>query len=309
VLFWHDSPNDEAAFEGIKQALDVTGREYELVRKQADEDDREAARLLEAFKKDRVDLIFAMGTQAALQAAKAVKDIPIVFTAVTNPVESGVVPSWKGSGTNLAGNSNWIDSKTKLRVFRLAVPSLSRLGVLRSKKQNVITAAELSQMRSFLGGLDQGRIEIKEEVVEQVEDIGSTVKRLVEARVQAVWIPIDNLIYENMEKVLKAVQPHGVPLVSTSLKCAKAGAVASVVVDYVMLGKRAVLIALDILDKGKGPGSIPIGTMKGYHVIVNLGAARRCNYEPPLSLLVLADSILQDEAPKEREDGIESRKK
>jgi putative ABC transport system substrate-binding protein len=310
VLFWHDSPNDTAALKGIREGLEETGQPHELLLKQADESRDKALSILETFEQEGVDLVFAMGTQAALIAAETVKEIPVVFTAVTNPVESGVVLSWKGSGSNLAGNSNWIDSETKLRVFRLAVTGLARLGVLRSQKQDVITAAELRDMRGYLRRPDTPRIVIFEEVVEKIEDIESAVERLVENRVQAVWIPIDKLIYENMGVALQAVQPHGIPLVSTSLKGARAGAAASVVVDYVMLGKRAVLIAIEILEEGADPGEIPVGTMNGYHVIVNLEAARRCGFEPPLTLLVLADSILEDvAAPKESENGGNSQDK
>jgi putative ABC transport system substrate-binding protein len=299
VFFWHESPNDMAALAGIQEALEEAKQPYEVIIKQASSDIQEAERILGAFKSKPVDLIFAMGTQAALLAAEHVRDLPIVFTAVTNPKESGVVSSWEGSKSNLAGNSNWIASETVLHVFRLAVPELKKLGILRSKTSGLVSAAELRGMKDYLAKPNVPKITIQEEVVEKVEGIRPAVERLVEAKVQAVWIPIDYDIYKNMEEVLNAVQPHGLPLVSSSLKATRAGAVAGVVVDYKMLGKGAVVIALDILSKGKAPGSIPVGTMKGYKVIVNLSAARRCQYELPLSLLVLADTILEDREPKE----------
>ena len=294
VLFWHESPNDLAALRGIREGLSETGKDYDLIVERADSRKEEAIRILRRFREEAVDLLFAMGTEAALLAAAGVTDIPIVFTAVTNPVESGVVGSWKGSGRNIAGNSNWIGPDTVLHVFRLAVPRLERLGILRSRTTGVVSAAELRGMREYLARPGAPAVAIVEEVADGVTDIRAAVDRLIGSGVRAIWIPIDFLVYENMEKVLETVRPHGIPLVSSSLKGAKAGAVAGVLVDYAMLGKRAVVCALDILEKGCPPGSLPIGTMKGYEVVVNLTAARRCGYEIPLSLLALADLILED---------------
>jgi putative ABC transport system substrate-binding protein len=294
VLFWHDSPNDEGALEGIRKALEETGRNFKLEVGRADSDSRKAKEILDAFKAGPKELIFAMGTEAALLAAEHVKKIPVVFTAVTNPKESGVVVSWEGSGSNLAGNSNWIASETLLHVFRLAVPGLSRLGILRSSTSGKVSAAELRSMRQYLRRPDAPKVEIIEEVVKSEEEITPAIDRLKEAKAQAIWIPIDFDIYHNMDPILKAVKPHALPLVSSSLKGIQAGAVAGVVVDYAMLGKQAVVIALEILDRGTEPGKIPIGVMHGYQVVVNLGAARRCRYEVPLSLLALADAILED---------------
>lgn len=299
VFFWHESPNDEAAFVGIREAFEESGRLHELIVQQAGSDRQRAIEILQQFRSGRVDLIFAMGTDAALLAAEHVVDTPIVFTAVTNPVESGVTPSWEGSGRNLAGNSNWIASETVLHIFRLAVPKLSRLGMLRSKISGVVSAAELQAMKTYLRKPDAPAVEIVEETVDGVKGIRPAVKRLAESRVEAIWIPIDFLIYENMEEVLCAAQPHGLPLVSSSIKGMMTGAVAGVVVDYKMLGKQAAVIALDILERSVQPGKIPVGTVKGFQVIVNIGAARRCNYELPLPLLVFADSILKNGTPQE----------
>lgn len=296
VLFWHDSPNDEAALDGIRQALEAAKKPHELIVRRADSDPEKVKRFLAEFRDLPVDLIFAMGTRAALLAAEATPAIPIVFTAVTNPVESKVVPSWKGSGRNVAGNSNWISSETLLRVFRLAVPDLEKLGLLRSTQEGEVSAAELSAMQEYLGRKDAPKIEIFEEVVARPEEIGAAARKLAASGVEAIWIPIDFLIYNNMDRLKAVVEPLKIPLVSSSLKATRAGAVAGVVVDYNMLGKRAVVLALKILEQKADPGKLPIGTMNAYKVIVNLDAARRCSYELPLSLLALADTILENNA-------------
>lgn len=303
VLFWHASPNDEAALEGIRAGLSEQEQPHELIVRQADSDRSKAARILSDFREQNVDLVFALGTEAALLARQHVRDIPVVFTAVTHPVESGVVPSWEGSENNLCGNSNWIGPDTVLRVFRLAVPGLSRLGILRSTESGVVSAAELVAMKDYLRSKDSPSIDLSEEIVSGVESIQPAVKRLIDAKVQAIWIPIDFFVYQNIDEVLRAVRPHHLPLVSSSQKGARKGAVAGIMTNYPMLGKRALLIARGVLSDGKRPQDFPVGTMRGYQVVVNLGAARRCGYEIPLSLLVLADQILEDTRDGKAEDG------
>lgn len=298
AFFWHDSPNDLAAFAGIRAALKEAGLPHELTVHQSSSDAGRAKVLLGEIRAAGCDLVFAMGTQATLLARAHAGDLPIVYTAVTNPVASGVVSGWEGSGANLAGNSNWIPPETVLRVFRLAVPNLARLGMLRSRNAGVVSAAELSAMREHLAGKDVPNVEVVEALVDDASGIAAGVRKLTEAGVQAIWVPIDITIYQNMAAVRAAAGT--VPLLSSSLQGTREGAVAGVLVDYELLGKRAAAIALDVLRRGRPAAEIPVDTMRSYQVIVNLGAARRVGYELPSSLLVLADVLIDADADRER---------
>lgn len=294
VLFWHESPNDMVALEGIEEALKEKGLPFELQVRQANEDKEKIKGFLKEFRDKKSDLIFAMGTQAALLAKEVEKEIPIVFTAVTNPVVSGVVDSWDGSKNNLAGNSNWIGPDTVMKVFLMATPGLKRLGIIRSKTKGQVSLAELEVMEAYLKNPASPKVKIVEQIAENVENIQPAVEKLINSKVQAIWIPIDYPIYTNLEKILQVTKPRCLPLVSSSLKGARAGAVAGVLTDYKMLGKQAVVIAIKILEDKIPPRDIPILTMQSYQVVVNLSAAKACKYELPLSLLALADLILEE---------------
>lgn len=302
VFFWHESLNDQAALEGIRSAFEVRGRAHEFLVRQASSDPETGQRLLLELQRQKVDLVFAMGTEAALLAKKHVPDVPVVFTAVTNPVESGVVPSWKGSQGNLAGNSNWIDPETTARVFRLAVPRLQKLGMLRSRVSGVVSAAELKDLRGYLQrkGAKREVLEVIERQLEDVSQIKRAVDELADRGVQAIWIPIDFQIYQNADKVLAAARARGLPIVSTSMQAVRTAAVAAVVPDYDLLGQRAAVIALRILEQGVRPRDIPIGTLHSHRVVVNLDVARRCDYELRLSALVLADQIIESQSREDR---------
>ncbi len=171
VFYWHDAPNDDAAFDGVQRGLAAAGYHCEFVVRRAGSDREVGLRQLDELTATSPRLLFALGTQAALLARERVRDVPVVFTAVTNPVESGLAPSWAGTGANLCGNSNWIDSEKVLAAFRLAVPKLKHLGVLRSTAASVVSAAELRQMQRYLRGPGAPPIELIEAVVDKPEEL------------------------------------------------------------------------------------------------------------------------------------------
>lgn len=297
VFFWHDSPNDIATWTGIRAGLTAAGLPAEFVERRADSDAARAVTCLSELRDARCELVFAMGTQSALLAKERLRDVPVVFAAVSNAVASGVVADWRGSGTNVCGASNWIDPANVLEVFRLAVPHLDHLGVLRSKASGVVSAAEVATMRDHLTRPGTRPLELREALASDAADVPRAVRELVAAGVDAIWIPIDLTIYRDIGAVRNALGDARVPLLSTAATGVRDGAVAGTTVDYELHGRRAAAIALDVLVRGRDPGSLPVDRMRSSLVLVNLAAARQNRVELPLSLLVLADELLDPEAP------------
>lgn len=248
--------------------------------------------ILAEFRREGVELIFTLGTQATLLASRHETVIPIVFTAVTHPVRSDIVPSWDGSGRNICGNSNWIAPETLVDVFGRAVPDLRKLGVVRSQDAKAVSGLEVQGMRRFLGTDEAPELRLIEEVVGETEELLAAVRRLVEQEVDALWVPIDLPVYSNLEPIVEVAREAGVPIVASSVKAVERSAVVGAVVDYEMLGERAVVLAISVLEDDVEPGVLPIGTMRGYQVVVNLRAAEQLGVQLPLPLLATADRIL-----------------
>jgi len=293
VFFWHDAPNDEAAFDGIERGLQAGRVRYTLTVRRAHADEVRGAQQLQEIAAMQPRLVFAMGTKAAQLARDYVHDCPVVFTAVTNPVESGIAQSWSRAGGNLCGNSNWIESEKMLAAFEMAVPALARLGVVRSSTPSaVVSAAELRAMQRYLREPQAPRVELFEEVVQTAADLPGATARLRARGAQAIWVPIDNLVYENTALVLGALRDSGVPIVSSAQRASATGAALGVLVDYRLLGERAAAMARRLLRGEVGPPDLRVETMQSYHVVVNLAAAKACAYELPLTALLVADRIL-----------------
>ncbi len=299
VFAWHDSPNDQATFAGIRTGLVQAGLQVEFVERNAGGDALLAERLLTELRSMKCDLVFALGTQAALLAKEQLRDVPVVFAAVNNPVAAELVPTWSGTQGNLCGASNWIAPESVLAVFRLAVPELRRLGMLRSEKDSLVSRAELATMRAYLAKEGAPPIEVFDAVVPHVDLVEPAVRELLLRDVDAIWIPIDHSVYKNLDLVQRALAGRHVPLVTTAAAALRGtaanAAIVGAVPDYPLHGRRAAALALSLLRDGKQPHELPVDRMSGCLIVANLAASRRQDFALPLSLLALADEIIEPE--------------
>lgn len=296
VFLWHDSPNDLATLVGIRSGLALAHLESEIVERHARSDPAAATAALADLRQQRCDLVFALGTQAALLAKDALTDVPIVFAAVSDAKASGVVPDWTGSGTNVCGASNGIAPGAVLEVFRLAVPRLKRLGMIRSLSSGVVSAAELATMRAHVAATPGLDLTVVESVARDAADVERAAAALLVESVDAIWIPIDLTIYQDLTAVRRGLGRQHLPLLTTAATGVAGGAHVGAAVDYDLHGRRAAALALRVLQ-GAEPGRLPVDRMRSTLVDVNLGAARRDGIELPLSILAVADELLDSEVP------------
>lgn len=298
VFLWHDSPNDLATLEGIRTGLAQSGLPCTFVERHADSDSTKAERALAELREARCDLVFALGTQAALLAKDKIVDVPVLFAAVSDAVASGVVPDWSGSGNNVCGASSWIPPATILDVFHLAVPECRRLGVIRSKTSGVVSTAELERMRTLLASPGAPTITLHEATTADAAGIGAAVAALLAHDVDAIWLPIDITIYQNVAAVQKALGDRRIPLLSTTAAGVRNGAHVGASIDFPLHGRRAAALALEVLVNGRNPATLAVDRMHGTLVTVNLAGARRSGIDLPLSLLALADELIDTEVDR-----------
>lgn len=295
VLFWHASPNDERAWRGVEAGFRLAELAIEPEVRNVEEDADAGRELLQRWEKEGFDLVYALGTEAALLARDAIQEVPVVFTAVTNPFGSGVVDSWEGSGRNIAGNSNWIPPADVLEVFQAASPGLARLGVILNPR-NRVSLEEVAEARRWFQAAPEKAVKLIEEGISGPTELTEAAERAMERGAQAIWIPIDYDVYRNLERVSAATMPRGIPLLSSQRSAVETDAIVGVAVDYEALGRNSVVLAKKILVDGADPGSLPVGRLRSFQTIVNLTAARRTGVELPLPLLATADRILDPAA-------------
>ncbi|MCK6482213.1 MAG: hypothetical protein L6R43_19320 [Planctomycetes bacterium] len=292
VLFWHDSPNDRAAFEGVRDGFALAGSEpiFEIV--EARGEDAAARAALRDFEARGLDLVYAMGTGAALRAKEEVEGIPVVFTAVTDPVGSGLVPSLKGSGRNLCGNGSGVAAADTLAVFRRALPDLRALAVVHDP-ENPVSSAEVRSLREAAARLDPPLRLLERPTpaaaLRAPGGLREAARRALEGA-GALWIPIDIEVYSRAGEAGAAAAEARRPVLATAPAASRTAAAVCVAANFRALGRSSVVLARAALA-GRDPGSLEVPFPRSYGVIVNLEAARRSGWEPPLEFLAATDEF------------------
>ena len=295
ILMWHEAPHDEKALQGFIEGIQLSGISCKIDLKRAYGDEAKAREFIRRWEEEKVDLIFTVGTKGTLWAMEEITGIPIVFSAVTDPVATGIAKSWQSSGRNITGSSNWIEFKNKLKIFKEAIPHLKTLGVI-FRSSNPVPLAETRCARDCA---DDMGVTLKEVSIDSAEQIESAVKQLLDQGVDALWVPIEDQVYKNMSRVGKVTRPARLPVVSSTVEGVEdppeGGPVGmvSVTVDYASLGRLCVPAAIEILTKGKNPQEIPIVTSDRYYITINVNAADAIGYRLPPIFLAKADKVLR----------------
>lgn len=295
VFLWHDSPNDRETLHGIERAFTLAGQKAQFVQRNAQTDERLAQEQLAELRALRPSLLLALGTKATLLAKAQVPDLPIVFAAVTDPVASGILPTYQGATGNLCGASSRVDPATVLRAFRLAVPHMAKLGMLCSQRENLVSRAEFAALQAHLREPNAPELALFSAEIPHNDQVEPAVQALLAQGVDAVWVPIDLPVYQNLATIRKALAGQQVPLVTTAAAALGNGALVGVVPNYALHGERAGAMALSVLAAGNAPSRLAVDRMRSCLLKVDLAAARRSGIELPLSLLAVADELLVGE--------------
>ncbi len=294
VLMWHEVSHDEQALSGFQEGLKLSQVSCEFEVKRDYEDEVKNRQHLRQWKEEKVDLICTIGTNLTLVALEEVKDIPIVFTAVTNPVVSGIAEGWESSGRNVTGSSNWIRAEELLKIFKGCIPHLKTLGVIYDAN-NPVPVAEVSEAKKVCIAFG---IALKEARISSVDEVEKATRELIEQGIDALWVPREKIVYENISHVGRVTRPAKMPVVSSTIQgidnsTGEAVGMLAVVVDYEALGRLCVPAAIEILTEGKNAGQIPILTMPRYKTILNLNAAEDIGYKIPPIFYAGADEIIK----------------
>jgi phosphate transport system substrate-binding protein len=296
VLVWRDTKDHEDGLAGFVSAMDATGLRYELSVGKAHENETAIAEYLRGWNDSKVDLILTFGTKGATWAMAQTKGIPIVaIGCVADPVQYGIAESLEKPGKGVTGTLNIIPPQSKLEVFQKCLPQMKTLGVIYDCC-DIIPASEVGRMR---GACESAGITLKEVDVKDANGIQAGTRKLLAEGIDALWVPTETFIYQNISTVTKVTHPARVPVLSSTLAGAggeegrKDAAILAVSIDLKELGKLAVPSVVEILTAHKYAGDIPFRTLSAYWVVVNNRAAQEIGYQIPPLLLAQANTVLK----------------
>jgi len=290
-----EHPALDAARDGFIAALEEAGFKegedvvYDLQNAQGDFTN--ATSIAQKFKDDKVDIIFAIATPTAQAALQVNQDIPIVITAVTDPVAANLAKSWESSGNNLTGMSDAAPNKQQVELIPRFLPEAKNVGTIyNAGEANSVVQVEVAKEACKELGLN-----LIEVTVSNSSEVLMVAQSLA-GRVEAIYIVTDNTVVSALESVIKVCNQEKIALIVADPSTVDKGALASYGIDYFSLGKKSGEIALKII-KGAKPSDIPIQTITDpneLQFVVNLDTAKTIGISVSEEIIKAADKIIKD---------------
>lgn len=211
------------------------------------------------------DMIIAIATPAATSAlaATANTQIPVVFSAVSDPVAAGLVDSLEAPGSNCTGTSDILDLSAQLELIRTFQPDAVNLGVLYTTSE----ANSVSQLKQLNEIAPDYGFTVVSQGVQSAADIPQAAATLC-AQVDAITNFTDNNVVSNLGILLEQANANSVPVYGSEDTQVSAGCLASVSLDYVALGRVTGQMALDVLN-GVSAATMAVKTITDAVPVVN----------------------------------------
>lgn len=255
VIQYAEHPALDAAYKGFVAGLKANGygsSKVKIEKKNAQGDASNCETIAEKFVNDNDSLIYAIATPAAQAVANKTKDIPVVISAVTDPKTSGLVKSNKKPGTNVTGTSDLTPVESQIKLLKQILPNAKKIAIMYcGAEDNSIYQAKIAKKAAKDAGL-----EYMEATVSDSTMIQSVTESLI-GKVDAIYIPTDNLLAEGMSNVSEIANANGLPTIVGESGMCESGGLATVGINYYELGKKSGKMAAQVLD-GKDPSGMAI---------------------------------------------------
>ncbi|MDV3429074.1 MAG: ABC transporter substrate-binding protein [Bacillota bacterium] len=269
----------DSARKGFIQALKENGYEdgknLKIDFQNAQGDMPTTQTIAQQFVNDKVDMIFAISTPSAQAAYNATKEIPIVITAVTDPVSAGLAKSMDSSGNNVTGTSDATPMEQQFELFMKLYKNTKKVGMIynTSESNSGIQVEQAKALAAKMG------LTIVPQGITSVNDIPQTIDSLL-GKIDLLYLPTDNMVASSMPIIVKKCYAASIPVIGSEKGEVEGGALCTVGIDYNKLGYESGLKAVEIL-KGKAPKDIKISVQENASIIINSDAAKKLNITIP----------------------------
>ena len=231
------------------------------------------------FVSEGVDLIIPIATPAATAATAAVQgtDIPLVYSAVTDPVGAQLADSMDAPGQNMTGTSDYIDTNKILDLALAADPDLGTLGLIYNlgEPNSVTTIGNMKPV------LEEKGITAVESTVTNAGEVQLAAQNLLAQGAEAIFVPIDNTVADGMAVLASTAIEAGVPVYTAADSMVRDGGLATTGVNYTKLGELTAQMAVDVLN-GADPAATPVQVLNDGITTVNTTTAAALGIDPEI---------------------------
>ena len=276
----------EGFLEGLKEAGIEEGKNLTVEYQNAQTDTGTASTIADSFVSGKVDMICAIATPCASSAYNSClnTDIPVVYTAVSDPVSAGLANEDGTSIGNITGSSDILPVEEQLKMIREMMPEAKKIGILYTTSE-ANSCSTIEQYKSLAG--DYG-FEIVDTGINTSADIEIAATDMV-SKVDCLCNLTDNTVVNALQTVLDKANNAGIPVFGSEIEQVKSGCVASMGIDYFQLGVETGAMAAKILKGEATAQDTNFITASKAELYVNTAAADKIGMK-------LDDSYVKDAA-------------
>lgn len=290
IVTWMTHPALDAAVEGmmntVKDALGEDNVTFDL--KNANEDANSVQLIAKDFANQGVDLIYAVATPSAQAAYAATKDseIPVIFAAVTDAVEAGIVVDNENPQTNVSGVSDAAPIEKQLQLIKEILPNATKVGMLYTLSE-VNGKIQVDQAKALAATMG---LTIVDKGISQDSEIATAAQQLA-SEVDAIYNITDNKIVSATPTIVNQANNANIPVFAAEDGQMSQGLLASDSLSYEGMGNEAGQMIVKILKDGVNVSDLPVITQGATTLYINESVAQSLNITLPQSVLDRATPV------------------
>lgn len=274
--------------KGFEDELKSLGVNADIIYKNSQGDTGVAGVIAQKFVSDKADLIFGIATVSAQAAKQSTDKIPVLFSAVTDPVNSQLVKTMDKVGGNVTGTTDATPMEKQLGLFQKIDPKIKKVGIIynTSESNSEIQVANAKEIGAKLG------LEIRAVGVNNINDIPQAVNSLI-SKVDGFYTITDNIVASAINLISMAANERGMVTVGAEEAHVKGGILLTDGLSYYELGRQTGRMAKEILVDGKKPEDMPVETLANTTKVVNVKTMNNLKLNKELPVFEGAEFIEQ----------------
>ncbi|NLL77523.1 MAG: ABC transporter substrate-binding protein [Clostridiales bacterium] len=255
--------------EGIKEGDNLT-----VLFDNAQADTGTASTIADNYVSQKVDMICAIATPSAMSAYNSClnTDIPVIYTAVSDPVEAGLAGEDGAPTGNVTGTSDALAVSEQLDMIRKILPEATKIGIIYTTSE-VNSVSAIEEYKKYAG--DYG-FEIVEVGINTIADVSMAAADMV-TKVDCITNLTDNTVVSALQTVLATANDAGIPVFGSEVEQVKVGCVASMGLEYYELGKQTGKMAAKVLKGEAKASEMNFEVISEPSLYVNTAAAEKIN--------------------------------
>ena len=275
------------SLEGFTKVLKEKGFDAEFLKYDMKGNKDEGHRIAGEVKAGKPDIVLTIGSLSTEIAQQDIKDLPLVFCMILNPVASGLVSSMESPGNNLTGASMDIPIRQQFENLKLIFPNMKRIGVVYNPRETGVVVEQASTVAKGMGfELVCREVNSEKEIPQAIEDLGKSI--------DVLWSVADSTVFtpQSTQYIILYSLRNKLPFMGLSASYVKAGALLALSSDERDIGRQAGETAAEILS-GKKPEELPVTVPQKILLSLNMRVADQIGVKIPSDMVNRAKEVFR----------------